>query len=496
MTFNYWEKDFGDNYRAAVCDYITDKKVEDILTEAANSNELEIRTIIKKALDLKGITPLEAAKLLQVDDDDLIDEYLEAAKKIKEKIYGKRLVVFAPLYFANSCVNNCLYCGFRSENHSLERKKLSTEEIREEVAALEREGHKRLLVLTGESPNTDLEYLIQAINTAYDVETENGGEIRRINVEIAPLNKEGFELLKTSKIGTYTCFQETYHRKTYEKMHPSGPKSDYDWRLSVMDRAQEAGIDDVGIGALFGLYDYRFEVVALLLHAEYLDQTYGVGPHTISIPRLNPAPGSPLEKAPYPVSDNDFRKLAAIIRLAVPYTGMILTTRESVEMRNELFIHGVSQISAGSRTSPGAYKDKGEKKQDSGEKKEEYNQKQDYDLEQFSLHDFRPIDQIITEIAEMGYIPSFCTACYRLGRTGKDFMDLAKPGKIQDFCRPNALMTFKEYLHDYGSDSSRKAGAVCIDNILNQLKKDNPKLGKKIEENLKEISKGEHDLYL
>jgi 2-iminoacetate synthase len=478
---NYYKEEFGEDYRTEVCDYITDEKIEGILDSAKEPTDAEVKRIIDKALELNGITPVEAATLLQVEDKDLIDQFLEAARKIKERIYGKRLVIFAPLYFANQCINNCLYCGFRKDNHQIDRKKLSQSEIVKEVEALEREGHKRLLVLTGEAPNTDLDYIIESIKTAYSVKTENGGEIRRINAEIAPLTTEDFKLLKESEIGTYTCFQETYNRKQYKKLHPTGPKSNYEWRLSVMDRAQDAGIDDVGIGALFGLYDYKFDVIGMLLHAEYLDKKYGVGPHTVSVPRLNPALGTPLDEVPYPVSDENFRKLVAVLRLAVPYTGMILSTRESTEMRNELFEHGVSQISAGSRTTPGGYDKKEENKEE---------------LAQFSLHDLRPIDEIITGIAKDGYIPSFCTACYRLGRTGKDFMDLAKPGKIQEFCKPNAMLTFKEYLEDYGTDQSRKYGKKCLEDLKESLKEDNPKLAANINEKLEAIADGEHDLYL
>ncbi|MGM0548437.1 MAG: [FeFe] hydrogenase H-cluster radical SAM maturase HydG [Bacillota bacterium] len=478
---NYFKEEFGDDYRTEVCDYITDAKVESILAAAKEPKPAEVKRIIDKALELNGISPVEAATLLQVESKELIAEFLEAARKVKEEIYGKRLVIFAPLYFANQCINDCLYCGFRKDNHQIDRKKLSQAEIRKEVAALEKEGHKRLLVLTGEAPNTDLDYVVESIKTAYDVQTENGGEIRRINAEIAPLGTEDFKKLKESEIGTYTCFQETYNRKQYAKLHPSGPKSNYEWRLSVMDRAQEAGIDDVGIGALFGLYDYKFDVIGMLLHAEYLDKKWGVGPHTVSVPRLNPAMGTPLDEVPYPVSDADFRKLVAVLRLAIPYTGMILSTRETTEMRNELFEHGVSQISAGSRTTPGGY----EKKENDQE-----------ELAQFSLHDLRPIDEIITGIAKDGYIPSFCTACYRLGRTGKDFMDLAKPGKIQEFCRPNAMLTFKEYLEDYGTETSRKYGKKCLKEMMEKLEKDNPKLAASIATKLAAIAEGEHDLYL
>ncbi|ACL70679.1 [FeFe] hydrogenase H-cluster radical SAM maturase HydG [Halothermothrix orenii] len=466
--------------RSKVCEYINGDKIEAILEEASNPSEEEVNHIIKKSLELKGLSVEEAAVLLQVEDQELINKFLEAARKVKEKIYGKRLVLFAPLYFSNLCTNSCLYCSFRHNNNKVKRKKLSIEEIKEEVRALEREGHKRLLVLTGETPETDLDYVVEGIKAAYETRTEHGGEIRRINVEIAPLTTEDFKKLKEAKIGTYTCFQETYHRPTYKKMHPSGPKADYDWRLSVMDRAQQAGIDDIGIGALFGLYDYKFEVIALLLHSEYLDKTYGVGPHTISVPRLNPALGAPVQEPPYPVSDEDFRKLVAILRLAVPYTGIILSTRESIDMRNELFLHGVSQISAGSRTTPGGYREARER---------------EHDLEQFSLHDIRPMDEIIAEISKQGYIPSFCTACYRLGRTGQDFMDLAKPGKIQEFCKPNAMFTFKEYLVDYASPETRKLGEECLQAHLKEIKDLNPMLAQKVKTNLTKIENGEHDLY-
>ncbi|MFW6381599.1 MAG: [FeFe] hydrogenase H-cluster radical SAM maturase HydG [Bacillota bacterium] len=477
---DYWQEEFGGDYKTEVCEYINDDKIEGILGKAEKPTKRRVREIINKALELDGLEPEEAAVLLQVEDKDLIEEFLEAARQIKEKIYGKRLVLFAPLYFANVCANNCLYCGFRRDNKEVKRKILSQEEIRKEVEALEREGHKRLLVLTGESPRTSLDYIIESIETCYNTKTENGGEIRRINVEIAPLSTPDFVRLKKAEIGTYTCFQETYNRPSYAKLHPEGPKSNYEWRVTAMDRAQEAGIDDVGIGALFGLYDYRFEVIALLLHARYLDKKFGVGPHTISIPRLNPALGAPIKEPPYPVSDEDFRKLVAILRLSVPYTGMILTTRESVEMRNELFIHGVSQISAGSRTTPGGYKDKEER---------------EHGLEQFSLHDVRPMEDVIAEIARHDYIPSFCTACYRLGRTGQDFMDLAKPGKIQRFCKPNAMMTFKEYLVDYATPETRKLGEKALATHMEELVEIEPELAEKTEENLEQIEDGAHDLY-
>ncbi len=447
--------------------------------ELAREKE-KVEKIIKETEDLKGLDPVKAAALLQVEDQEMLDLMLKTARKIKETIYGKRLVLFAPLYFDNICDNSCLYCSFRRENEKVERRKLSQNEIRDEVEALIEKGHKRLLVLTGEREEEDLTYLLEGIRTAYDTETEEG-EIRRINVEIAPLSAEGFAELNELGIGTYTCFQETYHRPTYEKLHPSGPKSDYDWRLAVMDRAIEGGIDDYGIGALFGLYDYRFEVISLLLHADYLQDKYGVGPHTISVPRLNMAAGAPLQEPPAPVSDFQFKKLVAVLRLAVPYTGIILSTREEESLRDQLFRHGVSQISAGSRTSPGGY----EEARQRDEKKE-----------QFSLHDTRPMAEIIYELAEKNYLPSFCTACYRRGRTGEDFMELARPGKIQKYCKPNAMMTFKEYLEDFADDELQKLGENCLEHHLNEIKGDDPDLAGNVKQRLNKIGRKKRDLYL
>lgn len=467
--------------QAEIAAYLNKGKINTILNRASRPSSKEIEVILEKALELEGLKPGQAASLLMTSDNEVTERILKTARRVKEKIYGKRLVLFAPLYFANKCENNCLYCAFRRDNQKIKRRKLSMEEVKEETKALEREGHKRLLVLTGEKEETDFDYLLKCIETCYQTKTDNGGEIRRINVEIAPLSVSEFSRLKKADIGTYTCFQETYHRPTYEKMHPSGPKADYEWRLSVMDRAQKAGIDDVGIGALFGLYDYRFEVIALLLHAHYLDQKFGVGPHTISVPRLNPALGAPLSKPPVPVTDNQFRKLVAVLRLAVPYTGLILTTRESTEMRNELFLHGVSQISAGSRTTPGGYR-----REETEEQK----------LEQFSLHDRRPMAKIIQEVSENNYLPSFCTSCYRLGRTGEDFMELAKPGQIQKYCRPNAMLTFKEYLANYADAQTRQMGEGCLQYHLEEICSEDSQLGKKIKQKMKKIEGGARDIYL
>ena len=439
-----------------------------------------VKEIIKQAKNLKGLTPVKAAGLLHIEDQETLELMLDTARQVKETIYGKRLVLFAPLYFDNICDNKCLYCAFRHGNNKIERRKLSMEEIKKEVKALIEQGHKRLLVLTGEKEKADISYLLAGIRRAYEAQTDKG-DIRRINVEVAPMTIEEFKQLNELGIGTYTCFQETYHQPSYDMLHPGGPKADYNWRLSVMDRAIKGGIDDYGIGALFGLYDYRFEVVSLLMHASYLDHKYGVGPHTISVPRLNMAAGAPLDKAPHPVSDFQFKKLVAVLRLAVPYTGIILSTREPESLRDELFQHGVSQISAGSRTSPGGYK---ERKQREAEE------------EQFSLHDTRPMAEIIEQLAEKNYLPSFCTACYRRGRTGEDFMELAKPGEIQKYCKPNAMITFKEYLEDYASEKLKKKGEACLEHHLEEIKQDYPELAGKVGRRLDEIAQGKRDVYL
>ncbi|MEN6431650.1 MAG: [FeFe] hydrogenase H-cluster radical SAM maturase HydG [Smithella sp.] len=462
-------------------DFIDDNYIENILKQAKDPDPERVCEIIKKAYELKGLPPEDVAFLLQTENDELIGEILQAAHKIKEDIYGNRLVLFAPLYIANLCANNCLYCGFRRDNKELNRVALTMDQIAKEVQVLEREGHKRLLMLCGEHPaRSSLDYFMEAIETAYSVKTEHGGEIRRINVELAPLEVDGFKRLKKTGIGTYLLFQETYHHETYKKMHPSGPKKDYAYRLTAMHRAQEGGIDDIGMGALFGLYDYKFEVLGLLLHALQLEQDCGVGPHTISIPRLEPAFNAPAAiKPPHPVSDHDFKKLVAIIRMAVPYTGMILTTRETVAMRAEVFALGVSQISAGSRTNPGGYQE------DSSEA---------FRAAQFNLGDTRTLDEVILDITERGHIPSFCTACYRLGRTGKDFMDLAKPGLIQKFCQTNAVFSFKEYLLDYATPATREAGEKLIQKMLDETFKTKRK--KMVCDRLQKIEDGTRDVYI
>lgn len=462
-------------------DFIDERKIEDVLSKAAAPSRKQVIELIEKSKELKGLTPEETAVLLQTQDRELIEEIGITARQIKESIYGNRLVLFAPLYISNHCANNCLYCGFRRDNHELKRVALTLEQIADEVRILKNEGHKRLLMLCGEHPTlSSLDYFIEAIETAYAATTSACGEIRRINVEIAPQTVDGFKRLKAAKIGTYVLFQETYHHDTYKKMHPHGPKSDYLWRLTAMDRAMTAGIDDVGIGALFGLYDYKFEVISMLYHALHLEEKFGVGPHTISIPRLEPAMNAPAAiKPPNPVSDFDFKKLVAIIRMAVPYTGIILSTRENTELRREVIDMGVSQISAGSRTNPGGYSE---------------NSTDNFRAAQFNLGDTRTLDEVILDVIKHKHIPSFCTACYRRGRTGADFMDLAKPGLIQKYCRSNAVLTFKEYLMDYASPQTREAGDVLISELLEQTT--NAATKRSLQSRLKKIENGKRDLYI
>ncbi|HNT33858.1 MAG TPA: [FeFe] hydrogenase H-cluster radical SAM maturase HydG [bacterium] len=435
---------------------IDEGKIQETLfrTRSLSDDSGHIKEVLAKALELKGLSAEETALLMNVSDPTLERAISDTAKRIKEQIYGKRLVLFAPLYISNLCQNECLYCAFRAKNKAVKRRSLDQEEIAREVVTLVNQGHKRLLVVVGEAyPKEGFSYVTRSIETVYSVKTDKG-EIRRVNVNVAPLTLDEFRMLKATGIGTYQLFQETYHRETYQRVHLSGKKRDYDWRISATDRAMTAGIDDVGVGVLFGLYDWRFEILAILQHVAHLEKTFGVGPHTISVPRLEPATGSEMsEHPPFPVSDEDFRKIIAILRISVPYTGIILSTRESPETRRESFALGVSQISAGSRTNPGGYSE----------------DDRDPDSSQFSLGDHRTLDEVIRDVASLGYIPSFCTGCYRLGRTGQDFMDLAKPGDIKYHCDPNALSTFTEYLLDYASEETRQAGEALIEKTLAQM---------------------------
>jgi 2-iminoacetate synthase len=430
---------------------INDQLVHEVLARASRPDAGRVREILAHAADLQGLSPDEAAALSHVSDPALRSEIFAAARQLKDTIYGARLVLFAPLYVSNLCGNDCAYCAFRVRNRALKRRALTQDELRSEVEVLLTQGHKRVLLVAGEAyPNQGFRYILDAVHTIYDARVGPHG-IRRVNVNVAPLELDDFIALKACGIGTYQLFQETYHRGTYASVHLGGRKRDYDWRVTAIDRALQAGIDDVGVGVLFGLYDWRYEVQALLQHVGHLEATFGVGPHTISIPRLEPASGADLaSNPPAPVSDDDFRLLIAVLRLAVPYTGLILSTRERPDMRREAFALGVSQISAGSRTNPAGYAE-GEDEAHAG---------------QFSLGDHRTLDEVVRDVAEHGYIPSFCTACYRMGRTGQDFMDLAKPGAIKGHCDPNGVSTFAEYLQDFATPETRAVGERAIAAVL------------------------------
>lgn len=449
------------------------------LIEGKTPEISEVNAILNKALKLKGLNLQEVAILLRVQDPSVIHTIMETARTVKEEIYGKRLVLFAPIYTGNVCINNCTYCSFRRDNKQIKRKVLTMDEIAQETRTLLREGHKRVLLICGESQRNDTSYMVEAIRTTYSVKENSGRDyIRRINVELAPMEVEDFARLKAEKIGTYVCFQETYDPVLYKNFHPADTKKgDYEYRLTVMDRAMEGGINDVGIGALLGLIDYRFEVLAMMEHAQHLEDAFGCGPHTVSVPRIEPADGAPSAgHVPSRVSDNDFKKLVAIIRIALPYTGIILSTRENDVMRNELIHYGVSQISAGSRTNPGSY---AHEEEQTGS--------------QFALGDHRTLDQMIASLSDEGFIPSFCTGCYRKGRVGQDFMDLAKPGLIKQYCMPNALFTFKEYLEDFASAETRSKGLSAIQKMVSEV--NNKNLKNRISMNLEAIQDGQRDIY-
>lgn len=468
--------------RCEPASFINEEQINTLLEEGRRAPKSLAREIIERAQDAKGLTPFEVAVLLHVEDPETLEMMYAAAYQVKERIYGKRLVLFAPLYISNYCVNNCRYCGYRRDNRELVRRRLTMEEIKDEVVALEAMGHKRLALEAGEDPkNCPIDYVLEAIRTIYSVKDKNGS-IRRVNVNIAATTVEEYRLLKEVGIGTYILFQETYHRETYRTMHPSGPKRDYDWHTTAMDRAMEAGIDDVGLGVLFGLYDYKFEVLGLIFHAMHLEERFGVGPHTISVPRLRPALNVDPNKFPHLVSDRDFKKIVAILRLAVPYTGIILSTREKAEFRDELLAVGVSQISAGSCTGVGGYRRALEGYRRDGE-----------DTSQFQVEDHRSPDEVLRSICLSGYIPSFCTACYRKGRTGDRFMALAKTGQIQNVCQPNAILTFKEFLLDYASAETRRVGEEAIRKHLDLI--ENPAVRQETIARLGRIEQGERDLY-
>jgi len=460
--------------KANIHHIIPEEKIND-LKETRPAQE-KINEVLNKAMLLKGLTMEDASVLLNIEDDETLKRLFKAAKTVKEKIYGKRIVLFSPLYVSNYCTNNCLYCAFRLANKEMKRRKLTVDEVVQEAASIINMGHKRILLVAGEDMNQiNLDYIEEVIRKIYELKIMKG-EVRRININIAPLSVEDFKRLKTFNIGTFQSFQETYHSETYKIMHPSGLKANYEYRVETMDRAFQAGLDDIGVGVLYGLTDYRFEVLAQLAHAEYLDKTYGTGPHTISIPRIEPAAGSEIaEHPPHAVSDKDFKKIVAVLRLAVPYTGIILTTRERADFRTQVLELGVSQMSAGSKTNPGGYHE-----EDS--------------TEQFQVGDHRSLDEVIRELAETGYLPSFCTSCYRLGRVGKDFMDLAKPGLIQKFCQPNAILTFTEFLEDYASEETKAAGQKCIERHISEIPE--ARVKEKLHKQLEKIHSGERDIYI
>ncbi len=472
-------------------DFINEEEINRLLEEARQASPARVREIIEKAREARGLTPEEVATLLQNEDQELLDLMYRVASEIKLKIYGKRLVLFAPLYISDYCVNNCVYCGYRRDN-KFKRRKLTQEEVAEEVKILESMGHKRLAVEAGEHPGEcPIEYVLECLKTIYSIKFDNGS-IRRCNVNIAATTIENYKKLKDAGIGTYILFQETYHRETYKKMHPSGPKADYDWHTTAHDRAMMAGIDDVGLGVLFGLYDYKFEVLGLMMHALHLEERFGVGPHTISVPRLRPARGVDYNNFPYLVNDAQFMKLVAIIRLAVPYTGMIISTRERPEYRDMLLNYGISQISAGSCTGVGGYKRELERKQCIAEGGSNCGAGEE-EAPQFHVDDHRSPDEVLRSVCQSGWLPSYCTACYRKGRTGDRFMALAKSGEIQNVCQPNAILTFKEYLMDYASPETREVGEEIIRRHLEEIS--NTQIRKITEERLKQIEAGERDLY-
>ncbi|GFN22592.1 [FeFe] hydrogenase H-cluster radical SAM maturase HydG [Thermanaeromonas sp. C210] len=441
------------------------------LVESPPPSSAALEDILRKARNLRGLTLEEAASLLNLRDEHLLTQVYAAAGEVKEKVYGRRIVLFAPLYISNRCSNNCLYCGFRRDNRQLKRRALTPEEIGREAKALAEKGFKRVLLVSGEGrEGRDVDYLVEAIKAVYRY-----SPLRIVHINVAPQTVANFRRLKEAGAGVYQCFQETYHPPTYIAMHPSGVKADYGWRLTCMHRAMQAGFGDVGIGPLLGLYDYRFEVLATLSHAAALEREFGAGPHTVSVPRLRPALGAVLTGVPYPLSDVDFRKVVAVYRLALPYVGIVLSTRERPELRDELINIGVSQMSAGSCVSPGGYARAGEP------------------AAQFEVDDHRPLEDILQVILDGGRLPSFCTACYRAGRTGARFTGLARQGRIQDFCLPNALLSFKEYLLERAPLHLRERGERVIRAGLAVIKEES--LRRATEEKLEQLEQGYRDLY-
>lgn len=466
-------------------EFISDEEIRETLRYAEeNKNNVElIDAILEKArprvtekgTTCAGLTHREASVLLSCEIPEKIEEMYALAEEIKKAFYGNRIVIFAPLYLSNYCVNGCVYCPYHKKNSHIARKKLTQEEVAKEVIALQDMGHKRLAIEAGEDPVMNpIEYILECIKTIYSVKHKNGA-IRRVNVNIAATTVENYRRLKEAGIGTYILFQETYHKESYLKLHPTGPKHDYDYHTEAMDRAMQGGIDDVGLGVLFGLELYKYEFAGLLMHAEHLEAVYGVGPHTISVPRIKHADDIDPSAFDNGISDEIFAKICALIRIAVPYTGMIISTRESQQVREKVIRLGVSQVSGASRTSVGGYTE----------------EERPTDTEQFDVSDQRTLDEVVRWLMELGYIPSFCTACYREGRTGDRFMSLCKTGQIQNCCHPNALMTLQEFLQDYASDETRKLGEACIREELAKIPKE--KVREICRDNLEKIRQGQRD---
>ncbi len=460
--------------------FIDADEIWDILNNTKPDRK-QVQDVIAKSLDKQRLTLAETAVLINATDDDLVEEIKEGARKLKEKVYGNRIVLFAPLYIGNKCSNNCSYCGFKASNTDAIRKTLSDQELVHEVEALEDNGQKRLILVYGEHREYSPEFIAHTVNVVYGVK-KGHGEIRRVNINAAPLEIEGFRTVKASGIGTYQIFQETYHPEIYTHYHLGGAKRNYEYRLTALDRAQEAGIDDVGIGALIGLYDWRFEVMGLIRHTNHLEACYNVGPHTISFPRIQEASAINFD-GKYRVSDRDFTKLVAILRLAVPYTGLILTARENPEVRREVMRFGVSQIDGGTKLELGSYSDS-------------LNEEQNLNREQFHIADSRSLNEIIDELINTGYMPSFCTACYRLGRTGEHFMEFSVPGFIKRYCSPNAILTLTEYLEDYAPAETKQKGYEAIEKNLVELEAATERVNvPEIRRRIDKIKAGERDLY-
>lgn len=476
---DHYKKDF-EEYDKLDHDFIDDDLIWKQLDKWKSPSKEDVRTVLKKAEKKIRLDPEETAILVQNKDPETIGEMYELAHQLKEEVYGDRIVFFAPLYISDECANDCKYCGFRSSNHMMQRKTLTMDELEREVRIMINEGQKRTVLVYGESPHTTADFIAETVKKVYSVKTEHGA-IRRANINAAPMSREELKKLKEVGIGTFQVFQETYHHETYRRLHPAHTiKGNYRWRLYAMDRAQDVKVDDSGIGALFGLYDWRFEVMGLLYHTIHLETKYnGVGPHTISFPRITPATGTPFSDHPeYAVSNDDFKKLVAVLRLSVPYTGMICTAREPAWLRDEVIPLGVSQIDAGTRIGVGGYQ------KSAGNALP--------DKEQFSLGDTRSLDDVVREVCDLSYIPSFCTACYRAGRTGENFMGYAKSKFVHNFCIPNAIFTFKEYLLDYAPEETRKQGEEILRRHI--AKFEGEPIYETIQQNLKRLEAGERDL--